>query len=255
MKAAVLGIGEAGGALVTGLLAQGATVYGWDPEPKQIPAGVHFSASNPDAARQADVILSVNLAVVAEEVAEEVLPVLRPDQVYADMNTASPRTKRQIAEIVSPSGALFADVAIMAPVLPRGIGTPTMASGPGAVSFQEMLSPFGMPVAVLDEEAGGAAIRKLLRSVFYKGVAAAVMECLEAAEQFGLQAWIREQMQTVFPDDQMINRFVEGSHAHAERRVHEMEAVSEMLREVGVAPYSSQAAVKRLVDLVEMKGR
>lgn len=255
MKAAVLGIGEAGGALVTDLLAQGATVYGWDPEPKQIPAGVHFSASNPDAARQADVILSVNLAVVAEEVAEEVLPVLRPEQVYADMNTASPRTKRQIAEIVSPSGALFADVAIMAPVLPRGIGTPTMAAGPGAVRFQEMLSPFGMPVAVLDEEAGGAATRKLLRSVFYKGVAAVVMECLEAAGQFGLQDWIWEQMQTVFSDDQMINRFVEGSHAHAERRVHEMKAVSEMLSEVGVAPYSSQAAVKRLVDLVERKGR
>jgi 3-hydroxyisobutyrate dehydrogenase-like beta-hydroxyacid dehydrogenase len=69
MKFAILGLGEAGGALADDLLERGAMVSGWDPEPKNIPEGVHFAASNPEAAREADVILSVNWASVSVEVA------------------------------------------------------------------------------------------------------------------------------------------------------------------------------------------
>jgi 3-hydroxyisobutyrate dehydrogenase-like beta-hydroxyacid dehydrogenase len=250
---AILGLGEAGGALATDLIRLGVTVYGWDPEPKQIPTGVHFAANNPDAAARADVILSVNLATVALEVAEEVLPFLRPDQLYADLNTAAPHTKQQIADVMTPSGALFADVALMAPVLPRGIGTPAMASGLGAQKFHDFLTGYGMPVTVLDQPAGSAATRKLVRSVFYKGVAAVVIECLEAARQLDCEAWARAQMSSILSDEQMIDRFVNGSHHHAERRIHEMTAVTELLHQVGVAAYTSQAALDRLHDIQKEK--
>lgn len=253
MRFAILGLGEAGGALAADLIDRGALVFGWDPEPRNIPRGVRFTADNPEAVSQAEIILSVNWASVSIEVASEILPVLRPHQLYADLNTASPKTKQQIAELLHPSGALFADVAIMAPVLPRGIGTPTMVSGLGAKKFQQLMAPYGMPVAIVDDQAGSAATRKLLRSVFYKGVAAVIIEAQEAAKQLDCEGWIREQMLTIIPEEQFIERMINGSHLHAQRRIHEMAAVSDMLREIGVTPYTSEAAVQWLRDIEQAK--
>jgi 3-hydroxyisobutyrate dehydrogenase-like beta-hydroxyacid dehydrogenase len=45
-------------------------------------------------------------------------------------------------------------------------------------------------VEVVGEKPGEAALRKLLQSVFFKGMAAAVLEALEAARKFGLEAEI-----------------------------------------------------------------
>ena len=45
--------------------------------------------------------------------------------------------------------------------------------------------PLGMPVEVVSERPGDAATLKLLRSVFMKGIAAAAIESLEAAEAAG----------------------------------------------------------------------
>lgn len=56
MKIAMLGIGEAGRTIAADLMAVGVTVSGWDPEPKQIPPGVIFAASNAEAAQQADML-------------------------------------------------------------------------------------------------------------------------------------------------------------------------------------------------------
>lgn len=255
MKFAILGIGEAGGALAKDLLTSGATVYGWDPEPKNIPDGVHFMDSNPDAASRADVVLSVNWARVSVEVAEEVAPVIGEGQLYADLNTASPSTKQQVNDIILPTGALAADVAMMAPVPPKGIGTPMIASGPGAQIFRKLMTPYGTPVTVLDDRAGSAAKRKLLRSTFYKGVAAVVVETLEAAGHLDLEAWVRLQMLTVIANEQIIDRMVTGSYDHAQRRADEMEAVCEMLRDLGVAPYTSEAAVSNLHEIQARKLR
>lgn len=254
MRVAVLGVGEAGGALATDLIERGAVVYGWDPQPQNLPAGLHFTGSNPEAVENADVILSVNWARVAKEVAAEVLPVLQPHQLYADLNTASPQTKKQMAELIHPGRALFADVALMAPVLPRGIGTPTFASGAGAQKYEQLMTPFGMPVTVLDNQAGSAATRKLLRSIVYKGVAAVIVEAVEAAGRLNYDAWMREQIQTIIPEEQLIERMIVGSRTHAQRRMHEMTAVGDMLREIGVPPYTSEAAVQWLTKLQQEEG-
>jgi hypothetical protein len=106
-----------------------------------------------------------------------------------------------------------------------------------------------MPVTVLDEPVGSAAARKLVRSIFMKGLAAVVIECLEAAEGLACERWAREQLLTVIQDERLIDRLVEGSHTHAARRVHEMEAAAELLAEIGVAPYMTNATIKRLEKL------
>ncbi|HEX7003637.1 MAG TPA: NAD(P)-binding domain-containing protein [Trueperaceae bacterium] len=248
LTVAILGLGEAGSCFASELLGAGADVVGWDPQPKEHPKGLRFARSNSDAAKNADVIFSVNLASVAREVAEEVAPVLRPGQIYAELNTGSPQLKVDCAEAIEPSGALFVDVAIMAPVPPKGVRTPMMVSGPGAHGFHERLAPFGTDIAVIEGDPGRAATLKLLRSIAYKGIAAVVIECLEAARKLDLEEYARGQLATLV-EAQMIDRFEEGSRKHARRRVHEMEAVEELLASLGVEPLSSHAALLRLREL------
>jgi 3-hydroxyisobutyrate dehydrogenase-like beta-hydroxyacid dehydrogenase len=254
MIIAILGIGEAGGALAGDLIAKGVRVRGWDPEPRNLPQELEFAANNPEATTSADIVLSVNWASVAVEVATEVAPVLQPNQLYADLNTAAPQLKRELATIIEQGGAPFVDAALMDPILPKGLGTPVYASGSGAEQFTKKMAPLGMPVTYLNREAGNAATHKLVRSIMYKGVAAVIMECLEAAEALNMTEYARAQMLKIISDEPMIDRFVSGSIKHASRRVHEMEAVVEMLNSIGVSAYTSQAAVQRLKEITEKMG-
>jgi len=251
MIIAILGIGEAGGTLARDLIAKGITVRGWDPEPRNLPDGLDFADSNPAAVSGADIVLSVNWASVAIDVAKEVASVLQPNQLYADMNTAAPQLKRDIAPIIDKTGALFVDAALMDPVPPKGLGTQVYASGNGAELFTEKMTPLGMPVTYLDKEAGNAATHKLVRSIMYKGVAAVIVECLEAAEKLDMTEYARTQMLKIIYDEPMIDRFVSGSIKHAKRRVEEMKAVVEMLDSIGVSAFTSQASVNRLKELME----
>lgn len=254
MNIAILGLGEAGSHFANDLVNIGVEVAGYDPAPKrELHPSVHLAASNAEAAQGADIILSVNLSAVAETVAAEVLPVLQPGQLYAEMNTASPDTKRAVAAIVQPSGALAVDVAIMAPVPPKGIRTPFLVSGPGAASFAEILLPLGLEVSVLSDVVGEAATRKLLRSIVYKGVAAVIGEAVEAGRSFGLEPYIREQIRSVIGgNDALIDRFLEGSKVHALRRSHELEAVVSMLTARDVEPVMSRATLTSLENLIHL---
>jgi len=85
----------------------------------------------------------------------------------------------------------------------------------------------------------------------YKGVAAVIVECLEAAKALNMTEYARTQMLKIIYDEPMIDRFVSGSIKHAKRRVEEMEAVVEMLNSIGVAALTSQASVNRLKELME----
>ncbi len=69
----------------------------------------------------------------------------------------------------------------MAPVPGLGLRTPMLASGPAADDCARMLRSLGANVTVLPGPPGTAASRKLVRSVFYKGLAAAVTEALRVA--------------------------------------------------------------------------
>ncbi len=249
MIVAILGVGEAGRTVAQDLIDAGVTVHGWDPDPRQLPDGLHFAANNAAAAASAEIVLSVNWASVAIEVAQEVAPVLSKGQLYVDVNTASPQTKQEIVAIITPTGAQFVDAAFMAPVPPKGIKTPVYASGVGAQAFLELLSPFGMPITVLNDQAGSAAMHKLVRSIFYKGLATVVMECLEAAQKLNIESYARQQMMTILNDETMIDRFVQGSHQHAARRIHEMEEVVALLDSVGASTFSSEASIAKLNEL------
>lgn len=247
-RVAIIGLGEAGSAIAVDLAARGTAVIGWDPAVRLDRSGVMTAASAHDAAARSDVVLSINSATVAVEVAEQIAEALTEVHLYADLNTAGPPDKQRIAEIVENAGARFADVALMAPVPGRGITTPALASGSGGATFAEIFRPLDMPVEVVGPRAGTAATRKLLRSVFVKGMTAAILESLQAARELGCEGWLEEQIiRTLLDaDEAFVRRLIEGSRRHAGRRIVEMEQATALLERTGVQPHIAAAARSRL---------
>jgi 3-hydroxyisobutyrate dehydrogenase-like beta-hydroxyacid dehydrogenase len=233
LTVAVLGLGEAGSAIAGDLVAAGVAVRGFDPALAEAPAGVELATDARAAASGCDVALSVNAAAVAVEVAKSAAGGLGAGQVYADLNTAGPALKRAVADVVAPTGAAFADVALMAPVPGRGLRTPALVSGPGAGDFAARLGPLGMPIERLGSEPGAAAARKLLRSVFMKGLAATCIESVRAARAAGCEDWMRAEIGEVL-DAALLERLLTGSERHATRRIHEVRDARELLAELGV---------------------
>jgi 3-hydroxyisobutyrate dehydrogenase-like beta-hydroxyacid dehydrogenase len=240
---AVLGLGEAGSEIARDLLAAGASVRGYDPAVAAGP-GIIDTRGEAEAARGADLVLSVNSAKAAVDAFRAGRPGLSPGALWADLNTASPGTKLELARIAEANAVPFADVAMMAPVPGRGLRVPMLASGDGAGRYAAMMQPLGAGIEVLAGPAGLAASRKLLRSVFYKGMAAAIVEALEAARAAGHEQWLRDHIaaELAAADARSVDRIVDGTARHAARRAAEMEAASDMLTELGVPPVIAEAS-------------
>jgi 3-hydroxyisobutyrate dehydrogenase-like beta-hydroxyacid dehydrogenase len=243
MEVAVLGLGEAGGRIAADLVAAGCTVRGWDPARR--PEGVANADSDLTAVRGADVVLSINAAAVALDAAARVAGELGSDVLYADLNTASPQLKRELAAALPVQ---FADVALVGVVPDSGLATPALASGAGAERFAELFRPLGMPVDVVGPDPGDAAGLKLLRSVFMKGMAASAVESLEAARAAGVEDRVRADIAAVIGEP-LLDRLLSGSRLHAVRRVDEMRAAAGYLEELGVEPRVASAAAEWLLRL------
>lgn len=240
---ALLGHGEAGAAFGRDLLDLGVQLRAYDPAVRPA-TGIAVASSESDAVKGADLVLSVNSASAAIAAFRLALPGLSRSTVWADLNTASPQLKRELAALADGAGVRFADVAIMAPVPGRGIRVPMLASGPAAGRVVEMLGPLGTRISVQPGEAGAAAERKLLRSVFFKGMAAAVVEALEAARAAGCEEWLRDNIGNELAEAGLdtVDRLVTGTNLHARRRADEMAAATQMLEHLGVEPVMARAS-------------
>jgi 3-hydroxyisobutyrate dehydrogenase-like beta-hydroxyacid dehydrogenase len=105
-----------------------------------------------------------------------------------------------------------------------------------------------MPVEVVSDQAGDAATLKLVRSVFMKGMAAAAIESLDAAQAAGRREWLAGELADVIGEP-LLTRLVEGSRRHAARRAEEMEAARELLVSLGVEPRIASASASLLAEL------
>jgi 3-hydroxyisobutyrate dehydrogenase-like beta-hydroxyacid dehydrogenase len=250
VRVAVLGLGEAGSEIAGDLVAAGADVVGYDPLGISV-AGVRSCGSEAEAVAGADLVLSVNSSHDARTALANALPGLREGTLWADLNTASPGLKVSLAEQAGEHGVPVVDVALMAPVPGKGLRTPMLVSGEGADRYAELLASLGADVAVQPGPVGTAISRKLLRSVFYKGLAAAVVEALRGAEAAGCADWLRGNIATELAgfDERTVDRLVDGTHTHARRRADEMAAATEQLEELGVPARVSRATRDLLVEL------
>lgn len=247
----VFGLGEAGAEIAADLVTAGVTVAAFDPAPVPTPSGVTRCDDPREAVAAASVILAITAAPDADGALSQALGHIVPGTLYADMATAAPAQKRSRALTAAPHGIPYADVALMGSVRGNGLTTPTVVSGPGAIEFEGVMTGLGMPVGVVGTEAGSAAEHKLVRSVAIKGLAASLVESMSAAVAMGIAetTWDNLVSQLTHIDEQFLLRLIEGSATHATRRIDEMTAAVELLRECGVEPTMATAAMRVLEEV------
>ena len=252
----VLGLGEAGSRIAPGLAAAGAIVHAFDPK-VPAPPGVEGFSSDAEAARGASVVMALTSAHEAAETLQLALGGVGSGAIYADLNTGSAGLKAALAKTAAEAGVAFVDVALMAPVPGLGLSTPMLASGPAADDYVRILGSLGATVTALPGPPGTAATRKLVRSVFYKGLAAAVTEALRAGEAAGCEDWLRADIGQVLADASAatVDRLEQGSIRHARRRMDEMMAAGDLLDELGVPSRVARASQAWLEQLMTEANR
>src|SRR5690606_23395686 len=127
----------------------------------------------------ADLVLSLATGAHAVTAAEAALPGLAAPTVYVDMNAASPGTKTGVARTIGAS-AQVVDGAIIGSVLKFGAKANVILSGPCADDAARLLRAVGADAEAIGDQVGAASRRKLLRSVFMKGLGALITEAMDA---------------------------------------------------------------------------
>ncbi|WP_309068119.1 DUF1932 domain-containing protein [Microbacterium sp.] len=252
-RIAVMGLGEAGSLYAQGLAALGAEVRGFDPHVDARASGIAQRPRLEECLEGAELVLSLVGARASVDAARDAVARMAPGTLLADLNTSAPETKLEVARIARASGMGVADVAVLAPVPRAGHRTPLLASGDSAHDFAARMRPFGVPVDVVPGGIGDAARRKLLRAVYMKGVAAVVVEALEAARPHGAEEWLRAQIADELGPDgpAVLERMLAGTYRHAERREHEMRDAVELLERSGSPAGMTRATRASLQRILE----
>lgn len=257
----LLGFGEAGNAIATGLCASdgwrdqdesrrllvvdtacNTGVRGEAMQRRAQELNVSLSSSYTDLS-DIDLVISVVTGDDAIDAARMARDVLTAGSLYADFNSITGDQTRDVAAQLSGCDIDFVDVAVMGSFHAAGHRTPLLLSGPRAQDLCSFAEAIGTPARVLSGGIGDASAVKILRSVLMKGIEALSVECLVAARQQGLVEHVLDNVGDV--DDIGLAQFIRVltiTHlTHAERRMQEVEKAMENLERSGVPTLMSEA--------------
>lgn len=205
-------------------------------------------------AKRSDLIIALTPGKAALPALKKIRKYLRPDQFYVDASSNSAKAMEQAAAIVGDA-AKFVDASIMGPVDLMGLKAPFVASGPHAEAFRDLMVPHGMVINVVGSNPGDASAMKLIRSVLMKGLAAILLETMEAARRRNILDAVIEDASVTFNDipfQKIIRRYIGGTAVHCERRIHEMKECLDLLREMGSTDRATRTTIAMLRDMVKM---
>ncbi|MFC8097677.1 DUF1932 domain-containing protein [Streptomyces sp. NPDC057363] len=259
----LVGVGEAGAAIAAGLHEEhGLSVVGYDARghedavrERAASAGVTLVDDLGRLGAESDVLLCLASAKVAVPIAEQIAPHLRPGQVYADLNSASPEVKRTVGVVVAGSGAAYVDGAVMAAVPPQRHRVPVLLSGDGAERLAGLLTPLGMRLEVLGDDPGQASAVKMFRSLLVKGLEALLLECAVGASAYGATERVLSSMNGTLPTEdwqRLAGYLLERTVVHGARRAEELRQVARTLEEAGVDAMLAEAGARRLQWFVDL---
>jgi 3-hydroxyisobutyrate dehydrogenase-like beta-hydroxyacid dehydrogenase len=211
-------------------------------------ANVEACASPAAAAQGARVVISAVTATASRAVAEAAARYLGPGQIFLDVNSVSPETKRGNAEAVERSGARYVEAAVMAPVAPYGLKVPILLGGTAAGEAAEHLNPAGMRMEVATETVGQASAIKMCRSIMIKGIEALAVECFLTARRYGVEETIIASLNGTFPNmnwEKQAGYLIERVVQHGRRRAAEMREAAETVACAGLDPLMTAATARR----------
>lgn len=262
-----IGFGEAAYHIARGLRAQGfKRMAAYDPAKHDSLRGETIQShaqevgltvyDMPEEAMEGmDFVISLTSAKVAVAVAQQIFPRMKSGQIFLDFNSAAPDTKRTVASLERPDGVRVCDVAVMGPVPLHGSTVPLLITGEGKEEFAQEMLPYGMRIELLDAPVGGASAVKMIRSVFMKGFPQVMLECLLAAERYGVTEKMFDSLEETIGKKtvrQMADQVFTPTVVHAARRASEMKEVIQMLNSIGMEAQMSEAAYQRLNNLAAL---
>ncbi len=263
---ALVGFGEAGSILGEDLAAAGREVATYDillDEPasrgamleKARRAQVRAADSFTAAVKDADLVISAVTAASSADVARNASKALRAGQIFLDINSCSPATKRANAAAVESSGAEYVEAAVMAPVPPQRLKVPMLLGGRRASELAPALRALGMNATPVSDQIGVASAVKMCRSIVIKGLEALTVESMLAARRFGAENEVLASLQATFPQmgwqDKLPDYLVSRVAEHGRRRAAEMREVAHTLRDVGMEPVMANATAERQDWLID----
>lgn len=269
-RIAIIGFGEAGGIFGNDFAKQSINVSIFDillnskrhrqkMLDKARACGVRPADDLRDCVRDVDLVISAVTASSTLDVAKKAAYLLRSGQIFLDINSVSPETKRKAAKYFENRNAKnkrahFVEAAVMGAVPGQRLKVPMLLGGAHAVEASAQLQSLGMNAAALSDEIGVASAVKMCRSVIMKGLEALAVECLFAARRFEAEDKVLESLAATYPGwgwnerlpDYLISRVAE----HGIRRAAEMREVARALRSVGTKPLMSLATADRQENLI-----
>jgi 3-hydroxyisobutyrate dehydrogenase-like beta-hydroxyacid dehydrogenase len=262
MKLGFIGFGGAGHGLAKGLQQAGLTGILFYDRMQQTPpyaeairrrakeTGALPTGGMEELCSRVEVVISCVTGAMAISVAEEAAPFLQTGHLYADVNTAAPQVKEQVAGIVEKTGARFVDAAMMGAIPTFLHRVPILASGGGAERFQLAMQPYQMNIRVIGPKPGQASAIKMFRSIFMKGMLSLFLEMLTATHRYGVDEMvlgsIAESLDGV-PFLETARLQMTKGVVNAERMAHEMEEVIATLEGMNLPAGMSRAAMEKLL--------
>lgn len=257
MKIALIGFGEVGQTFGADFLKNpGVSVAAYDVAFQRDPAlkqranalGVHASETAAQAASGADVVLCAVTADQCEATAIEAASYLQPQQIFFDVNSASPNTKRRAAAHIADNSGSYVEGAVMAAVLAPRLAVPILGGGARAAELARKLNPLGMQITPVAVEIGEASATKLCRSIMIKGLEALIADCSAAARKAGVEDAVYASLAETFPSidwPQLAISMGERVARHGKRRAAEMREAADMLAEFGFDNRLARAVADR----------
>ena len=240
LSLAFLGYGEVGQLFAREFVAKGVRVAVYDLKPGlgEIAArdGVRFAPSPSAAVEGADIVISAVTADQAAAAARSAAPHLKPGQIYVDLNSVSPSTKRDVTAALC--GAEFVEFAVMSPVAGLGIASPVLAGGRRAGDVAARLNPLGMKIDPVSAEIGVASATKLCRSIVIKGMEAIMVDLGLALGATGVGERVIASLTASYPGmpwADVLGYMPPRVARHGLRRAAEMREAAKMLEENGLS--------------------
>lgn len=248
-----LGLGKEG---LTGIMAYDAMaddpVMGKLVKSRAAEAEVTLKETAKEVAKECDMIFAAVPSSFTLDVCESIREVLDAGKLYVDVSASTPAVKEKIWNAIRNSGVLFVDAAMLGSLPKDKHQVPITASGNGAEAFKEKMTPYGMKITTVGEKEGAASAIKLVRSIYMKGIAALMIEMVQAADAYGVAdeviSSISESMDNI-PFTSHLDRLVTGTAIHCHRRAAELKGSIAMLTECGLGAEMTAAAKEKLENL------
>lgn len=188
MKIGFIGLGNMGAPMAANLAAAGHEVAGFDLN-AAAPDGVRMASSAADAARDAEIVLTMlpNGAIL-RAVAEEIIPAMSMGAVLIDSSTVEVEAARAVAAQAQAAGLEFLDAPVSGGVGGAAAGTLTFMVGGTEAGFAQATPLFEImgQKAVLCGGAGNGQAAKICNNMILGVTMIATCEAFALADKLGL---------------------------------------------------------------------